>query len=294
MPTTDFSYDRDVAPHLSRFFGRVAADPRLSPESQLRLQTEVLSGVNAIEDQRLKLQQQRDQGVLARQRMEMGLLQMDDTRRQIREREARAAKAAQASTEIRSVLGDSTLTPTQKKQRLAESAVGYMTDADTNVRDQFGVAMKALPEDEEEQFTPSQLIEMGASNVPPEVIASGDPTLIGRYMGQAAEAAREQKLKERVMLKQLEGDEQERKRVLTAPMRYADPDDEGRVYLKDESQVAAKLLVQKYGTPEEREAFAAQQDDRERARIAMEIQIRNLSAGGQPDKRTAVKSRLGL
>lgn len=285
----EFEYDTAVAPYVTNFFGRMAADKRLSPQSRLRIQTDLLKGVGEIQEQRLKMQEQRDQGMLRSMRMQAGLLQMEETRRQIADQRRKAERSTALNTALRDTLNDNTLDPETKRQRIA--AVALENADDDDVRTQAMFAMEALPtKEKKEELTFAQRLEIASRGVPREVLDSGDPELIGRSL--AEQEQRDAQLRQQA--KELEASRDQRKELFSKPIRFAKSENsfEPAKYLEDESHQAAKLMI-RFGTPDEQKAFD-QGDDIQRARIAQAIQVRELSkmlnegAGGTEDRRSAV------
>lgn len=295
MPT-DFSYERDVQAYIPRFFSEIRQDKNLSPQSVERLQTGVLKTAQDIELQRMKLVEERDQSLLRKLSAEQTMLHLDDFRRRQKREEQEAQEAGATAEAIRGIT-QSNLPDYDKRAKLRDLTLSNLGTASRNpvVQDMLRLTNAALP-DPKDQFTPAQYIEMGLKGVPNEVIASGDPTLIGRFMAVGAEAEAERELRTKATMERMDKDEAEQRRVLHAPLKFQkdteNPEAPQR-WLEDESQLTAKVIVERWGTPDEKKEFYSSKDnDPDRARIANDVRFRVLVGdGGQPDKREAVRSK---
>lgn len=296
----DFDYQRDIAPSLSRFFGEIRRDPRLSPQSVERLQSTVLRDSNEIEAQRMKLQEERDQSLLRNLSARQTMLHLDEFRRRQREEERQAEEASQAAASIRATVG--TDEPDAiKRAKLRDLTLSSLGTAVTNpnVARMLDLANGAFPQDKD-PFTPAQYVQMGMEGVPPEVLATGDPLVIGQYAGAVAEQRRRRTLLEKQMMDKAEKDESYQLRILDAPIKFARPaegaDPAAPKSLDEESAVNARIVVLKWGTPEEKAEFDASKDDVLRAKIANDVRIRQITrrVNGTEDKVSKVRQRVGL
>lgn len=289
MATDPFSFERDIAPATTRFFNEVGADRRLSNEARTRIQGQLLGGIEDIETRRLQLQEERDKGKLRGLQMQEGLTALDDARARRLRIEKQDAQVAEAQNQVRSII-DSGEPEAVKRQRLADAELAYAGVDDATVGRVFNAADRVIPKSAKSTFTPSQIAEFAAKNVPAEIIATGDPMLIGQWAGQLAErkTAMEEKKK------QIAENEQERDKLLDVDFDFDDPapdDADGTPkWLKPVSTQDAELVVETFGTPEEREQFEkfrSAPSDHPRVTLAMRIQKRERQkklAGGKSSR----------
>ena len=79
-PTQDFSFERDIQGYASNYFDTIGNDPRLSPQRKAQLQGTLLGGVEDIQNQRLKLQEERDNGMMRTLKMQGYQSDLEDAR----------------------------------------------------------------------------------------------------------------------------------------------------------------------------------------------------------------------
>lgn len=295
---SDFSYERDVAPYAGRFFGQIQQDTRLSPAARQRLQSGLLSGVSAIESQRMKLQEERDQSVMRRLQAERSMLEMEELRSKNARRQSLLQQGSTLDSELDSVVRSAEDAAT-RKQKLADLQYKYadLASLDPAIARKFDIADQAIPKPKEYtgKLTAGQQMEAAAKYIDPNLIAAvdagaEDPAVLGYAMAQAEQKEKSNLAKLEESKKLASENKAYRERLLEKEIKFADPRDtgednimdaEGRIvgtrrWLTDESQIAAKQIAM-LGTPEEQAAFnAAVNDDNARYRIVQDIRIREL------------------
>lgn len=276
MPV-DFDFNRDIAPHVSNYLGEISRDTRLRPETARRLMSDVITGTNDVEMQRLKLQAEQQNSVLRQIRIEQGQLALQDARRQTRMFEEMDQYARSSAQEINSVMSGQGSTE-EKRQKIAAIGINYMgTPAGRAVESQLETAFRALPPERtkgDTELSTSLIQEAVANEIPEDILMSGDKYAIAASIGDAVAKRRRMAEMEKAALE----DEKELKSLLSAPVKFVeDPNQIGVKWLDPESHDKLKILVNTVGTPEERQAFYGTQDDSERARIASDIKVREMS-----------------
>lgn len=286
-----FSYERDVAPAGTNFFAEIGANSKLDREAVSRLQGKLLGGLGEIEEQRNKLAEERMQGKLRGLQYREGVSALEDARARRARIESETAKVGEVKGAVDSIIRGGA-DPDTKRQQLAELEFATSGIDDPSVRRVFDTGREVLPAPRTSQFTPAQIASF-AEDVPPEVLARQDPVEIGQYVGMAAQ--RKKEIEER--RKQLEESDDERGKLLEKDFEF-DEDESGlRNWMKPESTSDASLVVEVFGTPEEKAQFAKLKtapDDKDRAMLAMKIQNRERLRRVAPSKRDAVRNRYGL
>jgi len=296
LPQTDFSYERDVAPYAGRFFGQMQQDTRLSPAARQRLQSGLLSGVTAIETQRMKLQEERDQSVLRRLQMENSMLELEENRSKLERRKQLLQNSSNLNSEIDSIVR-SNESPLTRKQKLADLQYKYgdLIGLDPMIGNKFKVADETIiiPKTTKENLTTTQAIEAAKNKVDPRIIDAvqqglAPATLIGDAIAENVEAERLKKEKDEQVAKDLAANKQRRIQLIDTPLEFAKPRDTGeddifdstgkpigtRRWLKPESTSIANQIIL-MGTEEERKAYEkATNDDEARYRIIEGIKLR--------------------
>ncbi len=274
-------YDTNIAPAFPRFFGEIQANRDLSPQAKERLQTQVFAGASDINEQRMKLQQDRQNSALNQMRLEQSRLAMEEDAMRRERLRRETEQVTDLDTRIKGVVGGEG-DPLTKSQKLAELELEFrdLSASSSDVSRRFDIARKALPLAPKPLFTPSQQIEQAAKGVPPEVIASGDPIAIGQWMGAAAERDAEIQRRADEAKAQADASKTALMDMLTEDLDFQKTDEySGNAYLTDAAHARAKFLVESFGTDEEKAAFDVAKsptDDRPRAAIADRIRVRRL------------------
>ena len=276
-------YDTNIAPAFPRFFGEIQANRDLSPQAKERLQTQVFAGATDINDQRMKLQQDRQNSALNQMRLEQSRLALEEDAMRRERLRRETERVADLDTRIKGVMGGEgdALTKSQKLAEL-ELEFGDLSASSPDVSRRFGIARNALPLPPKPLFTPSQQIEQAAKGVPPEIIASGDPIAIGQWMGASAERDAEIQRRADEAKTQASTSNKVLMDMLTDDLEFQKPDPDSETpnsYLTDAAHAQAKFLVESFGTEEEKAAFDAAKsptDDRPRAAIAERVRVRRL------------------
>ena len=291
-PTPSFSYDQDIAPHASRFFDRIDASTTLSHGAKMRIQGTLLNGMEDIETQRLKLQEERDQGRARKLDYESGTFRLEQARADRARTEAQDSRRAGIAGIARGIL-DSKDDPETKRQKLARTALDYADDDDALKT--FGVAEKAIPTKRDSLLSDASELALILDGIPQDELAyakeSGDYSRVGqmsRKLKVDHEAAVENK---RIGLSQDNEARAVKLGLAKTPLKFAkNPDVPGEDsdWLEDESTSHATAIVQTLGDDAEMQKFLALKgaaSDRDRAALVQSIQLRHLqkAAEGRDD-----------
>lgn len=299
MPATptDFSYDRDIAPATSRFFNRVEANPNLTHAAKMRLQSSTLGGVEAIEAQRLKLQEERDQGRARKLDFEASSMRLEEARAARARAEQSEARRGAVTATAKSIL-DSNDDPETKRQLLARTALDYADDKDA--LHTFGIAADALPKPKESRISDSQTLAMVLDGIPQdEIIAAketGDFSRIGAFAQKIQAETQAAKEARKLAEDQSEQAKAQKLELAKMPLKFQKPEMDGDEpqWLEDSSTAVATKVVEALGTPEERQRFTKLKSagsDRERAMMVELIQLRHRFDNERPSE---AKPRWGI
>lgn len=298
-PTTDFSFEKNVAPYASKYFDRVSADPNLTGGQKRELQGMLLNGVDEIRQQQAKLQDSAMKGRMRDLQYATGVSALEEARARRARMEQSSGEVAGAQNVVQSIIGG-TDSPEEKRRKLAEFKVANAATLALNpdAKQVFDIGESALPK--ESQFTPSQVARFAAQRVPAEVIATGDPMLIGDVAAQIAEqdkvAEEAKKLREDKSEKAM----QMKLRLAQEPLKFAKDETTGTEsdWLEPDSTNKARLIVSALA-PDDLERFEKITSDRERATFVNNIQLReqlNAIRGGSgvQTAQDRAASRLGF
>ena len=306
-PTTDFSYAQDVQPYASRFFDRIDASSTLSHGAKMSIQSTLLNGMEDIETQRLKLQQERDEGRGRRLAYEDTAFRLENARAARTRAEQQESRRAGVTGMAKSIL-DGKGDPETKRQMLARTALDFADDKDA--LETFDIATKALPRGEEKSslISDASALAMILDGIPQEEIthakSTGDYSRVGalsRKLKMDHEVAVENK---RLGLAQDKEARTVKLGLAKTPLKFAKDEASGTDTdrMEDESTNHATAIVQALGTDEDIQKFIALNgapSDRERASLARDIQLRHLqkAAGREdatPDGRKSASSVTGF
>lgn len=281
MPTAppEFSYDRDIAPQASRFFDEIGADTTLSHEAKMRLQGSLLGGVQGIESQRLKLQEERDQGRARKLDYEASSMRLEEARAARARAEQQEARRAGVTATAKSILGSEADDDT-KRQMLALSALDHAGDDDAVKT--FGLAEKVLPETPKSAISPAERYSAALKGIPQETIddalRTGNLDLIA--VAAADVEAQKDAEAEAKRLRHARGDDADRLKLelAKAPLKFQKDEMKGDTgWLEPESTQKATAIVLALGTPAEQARFDALKgadSDHARADLIEKIQLR--------------------
>lgn len=305
MPATaEFSYDKDVLPYAGRMFDRIGSDRNMTTEQVSRLQSGLLGGVEGIEAQRLKLQEERDMGRKRKLDYEGDVFALEEARARRTRIEQMEQRRAGVTATAKSIL-DSTDNPETKRQMLARTALDYADDREA--LQTFDIAASALPKEKTGGFTPNQIAGLTAklgNKVAPEDLpfVLSNPVLLGQAL--AAVAKDEDDTKEAKRLAEDQSDQAQKAKLELAkmPLKFAKDESGGESeWLEDGSTAVAAKVVEALGTPAEKERFAKLKtaaSDRERALMVELIQLRHRfdteKVGGGMGLKEKASARMGL
>jgi hypothetical protein len=283
----EFSYDRDIGGYASKYFDSIDANTRLSHERKAQLQGTLLGGVEDIQNQRLKMQKEKDEGVLRSLDVRKTQSDLEDARARRIQMQKDTEAIGGAKERVNSILGDASMSPEQKRQLLAQEELNHPLAGDQNLSRVFNLGREALPKEKEQMFTPSQQVEFlakVANSARPEdaIAALRDPAAMAQL--RAAAEAQEKEDKEANDLRGRKDAEAHeiRKGMMLKDLKFAkDETDAPTSWLDDESTRDAEMIVLALGTPEEQKAFSDLKDapsDEPRADLVRSIQRRELEA----------------
>lgn len=300
FPQDDFSFDRDIAPYASKFFGEVSADPGLTEQARARVQGTLLGGAKEIQAQRAELQKEKDDTDYRRLRYAEGMSSLEESRLRRKRIEDQAGQVTGAASLVSGII-NSNDDPMTKAQKLAQAELENATVSATNpdAAQVFAIGRGAIPKAPAPAVSNAQRISLALKGVPADVIATGDPDLIAEYAGEHARVQDEQKaLRDRAIAKTEEG-EKIRNELLDADFKFAKDDatQETTGWLDDESTQKAALIVDAFGTPEEQKQFEALKEapsDQARVELARSIQMRQLREKLKGATKSRASSLTGL
>ncbi len=277
-------YSTAIAPSTTRFFSDVQADPRLTSRTKAQLQGTMLAGVQEVEAQRAKMQEERDQSALRQLQYETGSLNLEQAKMDRKRLEDSTAKGAAMDADLSAVLdSDSDSDYETKAADLAKVQMKYsdLVTANPGVRYKLDAAKDAIikPLPVRPLLTPEQQFQMGKAGADPRRVASGDYYGAGMGARQAETAEEQRKLDAEAAKSQ----DKVLYDLLTSDIEFEKSDDlpdgaQAAQWLKPKSHETAKMLSQ-FGTPDEKKKFEAAgpaNDDVTRANIARDIQRRML------------------
>ena len=286
-PTQEFSYDRDIGGYASKFFDSIGNDPRLSPERKAQLQGTLLGGVEDIQNQRLKLQEEKDNGVMRSLKMQGYQSDLEDARAKRIQMQKDTEAIGGAKTRVNSILGDQSMSAEQKRQLLAQEELNHPLAGDPSLGRVFNLGREALPKEEKPLYTPGQTVNYLskiAGKVSPEELsmAMRDPVAMSAMIAEAEAQEREDK-EAMTLNKRKDAEAHEiKKGMMLKDLKFAkDETDAPTGWLDDESTRDAEMIVLALGTPEEQKAFSDLKDapsDEPRADLVRSIQRRELEA----------------
>ena len=273
----EFSYENSIAPAASRFFTEIQRNTKLDPAAQARLQSGLLNGVAAIEEQRKKLQAERMSSMLDRQRYEENEMAMRDAaakRQRIADEERKTGEVADEISAILTAQGDETA----KRMALTALSLRRSRDAITNpdIARQFGTAYEMLPS-RKPLLTPEQQIGLVEKGVSPDVLATESPAAIGTAARMAGEKRKATEAAESEAARLRKERDATLDSLLSVDPKFVEDSRSGKAWLLPDVHSRFDVLVETLGTPEEKKQWALpRDDDRDHARIAAQIQAREL------------------
>ena len=181
-PAAEFDPRRDIDPMANRIFQDIGNARHIKPMEKLAMQSKFLSGVQDVQMQRMKLEGEKRQSMIESLRIQ----EMQDSIIANRQRQQAAANQTVRRTEfsgaLKSVL-DSDADPITKLGTLDKLAAQdlAMIATDTNMVEMYRTAKSMIQLPKVSTLTESQIMESMEKGVPANVIATGDPYLIGGF-----------------------------------------------------------------------------------------------------------------
>ena len=244
-------YESTIAPSTTRFFDSIQADPRLTSRTKAQLQGTLFSGVQDLEAQRMKMQEERDRAALRQLQYQEGSLSLEEAKTARKRVEDSAAKGAALDADLQSVM-DSQDDYETKQAKLAQVKMKYADlSAIPAIRYKLDAVGDAIikPLVRRPDLTPSQQFEMGQSGGDMSRIAAGDYYGAGVAAREAKSAAEAKKLEADAQKEQAAMQERSMHELLTKDIELQKPEEgEQPRWLEPKSHETAKLLVE-FGTP---------------------------------------------
>jgi len=297
MPATqEFSFEKNVAPYASKYFDRVSADPNLTGGQKRELQGMLLNGVDEIRQQQVKLQETAMRGRMRDLQYAGGISALEEARARRARMEAATGEVADAQSVVQSIVS-STDSPEEKRRKLGEYKVANAGRLALNpdAGQVFAIGESVLPKTASE-FTPSQVARFAAQKVPAEVLATGDPMLVGQWAAQIADQEEMDKEARKLREDKSEQAAQMKLKLAQESLKFAKDETTGTEseWLEPDSTNKARLIVSALA-PDALERFEKMGSDRERATFVNNIQLReqiNALRGGMVTGSDKAASRL--
>lgn len=293
--TTDFSFEKDVAPYASKYFTKLSADPNLTGGQKRELQGMLLNGVDEIRQQQAKIQEDRMQGRMRDLQYATGVSALEEARAKRARMERASGKVADTQGVVQSIISGAD-SPEEKRRKLNEFKVANasMFALNPDAKQVLEIGESALPK-ATSGLTPSQAAKLIADGMDPDIAMSGDPVLIGQVAGALAQDEEIRKEAKRLSDDKSEQARQMKLRLAQESLKFAKDETTGTEseWLEPESTNKAKLIVSALA-PEELERFNKITSDRERATLVNNIQLRaqlDMLKSEGVSKRDVAKSR---
>jgi hypothetical protein len=182
----EFDPRKEIDPMAGSFFSQVEANPNLSPEAKLRVQTKYLAGLEDIQAQRQKIEGERLRNTLNRQEIERSNLALSEARRK-QEDAMRAAERQKGVADTLKGIRDSDLPPEEKQRQFNEAKISLAGDYVTNptVKTIFDTVESGLPKPPEPLLSRTDVKSLIVDkNVPTEIalLAQENPEVARVWM----------------------------------------------------------------------------------------------------------------
>lgn len=295
----DFNPRQDIDPLTSKYFQDLDNIRGMSDQDRLKFQTEYLSGVDAIKEQRSKVEQDRRRSMID----ELSIQRAQGVLGEARRRQIAAVNA----TESRHSLADNLkgvmsgdLTDEQRRAAINTfelDNIGQLA-ADPQMATLLDTARRQIPAQLplSTPFTPKELQEYGEAQVPPNLLATGDRYIIGLHIGafnhakaMASGEAKRITAANKVLVDQTIEltkepfrfmDEEERRLAGVFSKKDKDGNEVGDTnkYLKPEDHVRARkaMIIYLADTPGAYELWDAIEDDEQKMTALREVQVKAL------------------
>ena len=189
----EFDPKKEIDPMAGKFFSQVEANPNLSPEAKLRVQTKYLAGLEDIQAQRQKIESERLRNIVDRQRIEASNMALTDARQKQADAIRSVEQQKGVADTVKGIIA-SDLPPEEKRKQIAmyeidNAATLYANPAIKNTVD---AAKSLIPVPAEPLYSTKDMRDKMERGVPPEVVLKGDPVEIGFYERIIVAQAKEQ------------------------------------------------------------------------------------------------------
>jgi hypothetical protein len=192
--TTGYEFDpkKEIDPMAGKFFDTVENDPRLSRSAKTRLQTGYLNGIDDIQAQRRKLEDERLRGIMDRQSIERNNMAFAEAR-QKQDAVARAAEQQKGVADTVKGIIASNLPPEEKRKQIAMYEIDNAATvySDPAIKNTLDTAKSLIQVPAEQLYSTEDMRDKMEKGVPPEVVMGGDPVEIGYYERLAAAKEKE-------------------------------------------------------------------------------------------------------
>lgn len=288
-PVQDFDPRRDIDPMARKLFDDIGSRRHLRPEDKIALQSKLLAGISDVSAQRMKLEAKRRQSMMDNMRIQEMQGSLASMRQRQRTAVEQTAARATFTDAVKGVMARTDLDPVAKSMeidRLTTENLGFVA-ADPDAARMVSTAKSMIPLPKVSGFTDAQIMDLTASGVPANIVATGDPYINGTMKAMLdaerkaqSEIAAERKaaLKEKAtLLKNLAKDDFRFIPEMERSTLGINPDDPNPYLMPEDHQRGRALaaLVLGYET-EEYKAFDALPDAEKREEMR-KLQLRALT-----------------
>jgi len=178
----EFDPQKEITPLGGRFFDDVENDTRLSRAEKTRIQTEYLNGMDDIQAQRKKIENERLRSLIDRQTLERNDMALAEARKKQGEviRQAEVQKSAAGT--VKEIIS-SNLPADEKRRQIGmfkiENAAAITTDP--SFRTIVDTAESLIPVPAAPLYSTQDMKSKLEKGIPPEVVMRGNPQEIGLY-----------------------------------------------------------------------------------------------------------------
>jgi hypothetical protein len=286
-PVADFDPRRDIDPMAKKLFTDIGAERHLRPEDKIALQSKLLAGINDVSAQRSKLEAERRQSMMNNLRIEQAQGSLAAMRQRQQTAVEQTAARATFTDAVKGVMSRTDLDPLAKSaeiDRLTTENLGFVA-ADPDAARAVSTAKSMIPLPKVSTLTEAQIMEAAESGVPAELVATGDPYVIGatkalldanrKAMSEKVEDRKAAQKEKATLLKDLAKDDFRFIPNMERSQYGIDPNDK-TPYLLQGDHTRGRQLASLLLTPEEYKAFDALPDAEKRDEMR-KLQIRALT-----------------
>jgi hypothetical protein len=196
----EFDPKKEIDPMAGKFFSQVEANPNLSPEAKLRVQTKYLAGLEDIQMQRQKIEGERLRNIMDRQTIEARNQAFAETRRKQEDAIRSVEQQKGVADTVKGIIA-SDLPPEEKRKQIAMYEIDNAATlyANPSIKNTVDAAKSLIPVPAEPLYSTKDMRDKMERGVPPEIAMGGNPVEIGYYerFAAAQEKEKSDKLEDR-------------------------------------------------------------------------------------------------